>query len=120
MEAFALESHRRARVAQKEGRFDREIIETEGLKMDETVRDTSIEQMAKLETLTPGGTITDGVSSQTGDVPSAMLIGSEQAVTEYGPTARNPIHPLTVNSENPLCIQTPHIPPTNHHLHTPN
>src|SRR3546814_17439687 len=83
MEAFALESHRRARVAQKEGRFDREIIETEGLKMDETVRDTSIEQMAKLEPLTPGGTITAGVSSQAGDAASAMLIVSEKALKQY-------------------------------------
>src|SRR6185503_12195543 len=80
MEEFALASHQRARQAQKEGRFDRELLETAGLKADETVRDTSLEQMAKLEPLAPGGTITAGVSSQTGDAASAMLVVSEKAV----------------------------------------
>ena len=112
MERFALESHRRARVAQAEGRFDREIIETAGLKMDETVRDTSLEQMAKLEPLAPGGTITAGVSSQTGDAASAMLIVSEKALKQYGLTPRARIHHMSVYSDDPILMLTAPIPAT--------
>jgi acetyl-CoA C-acetyltransferase len=112
MEQFALESHRRARRAQQEGRFDRELIDTFGLKADETVRDTSLEQMAKLEPLAPGGTITAGVSSQTGDAASAMLIVSEKAVKRYGVKPRARIHHLSVYSDDPILMLTAPIPAT--------
>ena len=112
MEEFALESHRRARQAQKEGRFDREIVETEGLKMDETVRDTSLEQMAKLEPLAPGGTITAGVSSQTGDAASAMLIASEKAVKKYGLKPRARVVHMSVYSDDPIMMLSAPIPAT--------
>ena len=112
MERFALESHRRARQAQKEGRFDREILECEGLKVDETVRDTSLEQMAKLEPLAPGGTITAGVSSQTGDASAAMLIVSERALKQYGLKPRARIHHMSVYSDDPIFMLTAPIPAT--------
>lgn len=112
MEAFALESHRRARVAQKEGRFDREIIESWGLRADETVRDTSLEQMAKLEPLAPGGTITAGVSSQTGDASAAMLIVSERALKKYNLKPRARIHHMSVYSDDPIFMLTAPIPAT--------
>jgi acetyl-CoA C-acetyltransferase len=112
MEQFALASHQRARRAQQEGRFDREIIETFGLKMDETVRDTSIEQMTKLEPLAPGGTITAGVSSQTGDGASAMLIVSETALKRYGLKPRARIHHLSVYSDDPIMMLSAPIPAT--------
>ena len=114
MEAFALESHRRARVAQKEGRFDREIVEAWGIKADETVRDTSLEQMAKLEPLAPGGTITAGVSSQTGDASAAMLIVSERALKKYNLTPRARIHHMSVYSDDPIFMLTAPIPATAH------
>src|SRR3546814_8238326 len=85
---------------------------TEGLKMDETVRHTSIEQMAKLEPLTPGGTITAGVSSQTGDAASAMLIVSEKALKQYGLKARARIHHMSVYSDDPIFMLTAPIPAT--------
>jgi len=112
MEQFALASHQRARRAQQEGRFDREIIETFGLKMDETVRDTSIEQMARLEPLAPGGTITAGVSSQTGDGASAMLLASEKAVKRYGLKPRARVHHLSVYSDDPITMLSAPIPAT--------
>ncbi|HXG27514.1 MAG TPA: acetyl-CoA C-acetyltransferase [Nevskiales bacterium] len=112
MEEFALESHVRARKAQKEGRFDRELIECEGLKMDETVRDTSLEQMAQLEPLAPGGTITAGVSSQTGDASSAMLIVSERALMRYNLKPRARIHHMSVYSDDPIFMLTAPIPAT--------
>jgi acetyl-CoA C-acetyltransferase len=114
MEMFALESHQRALRAQKEGRFDRELIECEGLKMDETVRDTTLEKMATLEPLAPGGTITAGVSSQTGDASSAMLIVSEKALKRYNLKARARIHHLSVYSDDPIFMLTAPIPATRH------
>ncbi|MFP5305726.1 MAG: acetyl-CoA C-acetyltransferase [Gammaproteobacteria bacterium] len=112
MERFSLESHQRARRAQKEGRFDRELVEIAGLKQDETVRDTSLEQMAKLEPLAPGGTITAGVSSQTGDASSAMLIVSEKALKKYKLTPRARIHHMSVYSDDPIFMLTAPIPAT--------
>jgi acetyl-CoA C-acetyltransferase len=112
MEQFALESHLRARRAQREGRFDREILETAGLRQDETVRDTSLEQMAKLEPLAPGGTITAGVSSQTGDAASAMLIVSERALERYKLKPRARIHHLSVYADDPIFMLTAPIPAT--------
>ena len=75
MEAFALESHTRALKAIEEGRFDREIAPLNGVEMDETPRNTSMEKMAELQPLAEGGTITAAVSSQTCDAASAMLLG---------------------------------------------
>ncbi len=112
MERFALASHQRARRAQAEGRFDRELVETAGLKADETVRDTSLEQMAKLEPLAPGGTITAGVSSQTGDAASAMLIVSEKALKQYKLTPRARIQHMSVYSDDPIFMLTAPIPAT--------
>ncbi|MGH8541168.1 MAG: beta-ketoacyl synthase N-terminal-like domain-containing protein, partial [Stenotrophobium sp.] len=83
MEKFSLESHVRARKAIAEGRFKKEIVPIAGLDHDETTRETTLEKMATLEPLAPGGTITAGVSSQTGDAASAMLIVSEKALKKY-------------------------------------
>ena len=112
MEKFALESHRRARQAQKEGRFDREIIESWGLKTDETVRDTTLEQMATLQPLAEGGTITAGVSSQTGDGASALLVVSERALKKYNLTPRARIHHMSVYADDPIYMLTAPIPAT--------
>jgi acetyl-CoA C-acetyltransferase len=73
MEAYALESHTRALKAMEQGRFDREVVPMNGVEMDETARNTSMEKMAELEPLAEGGTITAAVSSQTCDGSSAML-----------------------------------------------
>ena len=55
MEAFALESHQRAQVATQGGVFEREMLPVNGLSADETIRDTTLEAMAELEPLAPGG-----------------------------------------------------------------
>mgnify|MGYP003337779769 CR=1 FL=1 len=57
MEAFALESHRRARDATDGGLFRRELLPVNGLSDDETIRTTTLEAMAELEPLAPGGKI---------------------------------------------------------------
>jgi len=112
MEKFSLESHRRARQAIAEGRFKKEIVPINGLENDETTRETSLEQMQKLEPLVPGGTITAGVSSQTGDAAAAMLIVSEKALKQYGLKARARIHHMSVYSDDPIYMLTAPIPAT--------
>lgn len=113
MEAFALESHRRAIVARDEGYFDREIVPLAGLSRDETPRETSVEKMAELE---PVGeaypSITAAVSSQTCDASAALLIVSEAALKRYNLTPRARIHHLSVLGDDPIWHLTAPIPAT--------
>jgi acetyl-CoA C-acetyltransferase len=113
LEVYALESHRRARQAQKEGRFDRELIEAFGLAQDETVRDTSLEQMAQLEPVAPQHPkITAAVSSQTGDAAAAILMVSERALKKYGLKPRARIVHMSVYADDPIFMLTAPIPAT--------
>jgi len=112
MEEFALMSHTRALQAIEEGRFDREIAPLNGVDMDETPRNTSMEKMAELEPLAEGGTITAAVSSQTCDGASAMLIVSEDALKRYDLTPRARIAHMSVRAEDPIWMLTAPIPAT--------
>lgn len=113
MEAYALESHQRAARAIDQGRFTREIVPFEGVEMDETVRrETTLERMATLEPLQPGGRITAAVSSQTCDAAAALLICSGQAVKRYGLKPRARIHHLSVMADDPIWMLTAPIPAT--------
>ena len=112
MEEFALRSHTRALAAIKEGRFDREIAPLNGVSMDETPRNTSMEKMAELEPLMEGGTITAAVSSQTCDASSAVLIVSEAALKRYNLTPRARIVHMSVRAADPIWMLTAPIPAT--------
>ena len=112
MEEFALRSHTRALTAIKEGRFDREIAPLNGVSMDETPRNTSMEKMAELEPLMQGGTITAAVSSQTCDGSSAVLIVSEAALKRYKLTPRARIVHMSVRAADPIWMLTAPIPAT--------
>ncbi len=114
MEAFALESHRRARSATDAGFFDREIIPLGGLTADETIRDTSLEAMAGLDPLQEGGSITAAVSSQTCDAASAVLVVSEEALKRYNLTPRARIAHMSVRADDPIWMLTAPIPATAH------
>lgn len=113
MEAFALESHRRALAASEAGHFAREIVPLEGLSRDETPRATTLAKMAELE---PVGadypSITAAVSSQTCDASAALLVVSEAALTRYGLTPRARIHHLSVLGDDPIWHLTAPIPAT--------
>jgi acetyl-CoA C-acetyltransferase len=106
MEAFALESHTRARTAQKEGRFDREIVPFGDFAVDEGPRDTSLEKMASLQLLPGAKTLTAAVSSPTNDAATAMLIANEAAVKRNGWTPRARIHFLGVRGADPIYMLT--------------
>ena len=117
MERFALESHHRAIRAIDEGRFAGEIAPLEGIAADEGPRrDTSLEKMAKLATLTPGGRLTAAVSSQISDAAAALLLASERAVKEHGLRPRARIHHLSVRGADPIWMLTAPIPATQHAL----
>ncbi|WP_182523558.1 acetyl-CoA C-acetyltransferase [Nocardioides dongkuii] len=121
MEAFALASHERARTAIAEGRFAAEIEPVtlpDGtvLDTDQCPRETSLEKMAGLQPLAPGGRITAAVASQICDASSAMLIASEAAVAEHGLTPRARVHHLSVRGDDPVWMLTGPIRATRHAL----
>jgi acetyl-CoA acetyltransferase family protein len=100
LDAYSLESHRRAIDAIDSGRFDDEIVPIEltnphvGVRfaVDETPRrDTSAEALAALApAFRPDGKVTAGNSSQICDGAAAVLIASEAAISRLGlePRAR--------------------------------
>src|SRR4051812_43911501 len=121
MEEFALASHTRARTAIAEGRFVDQVepvtlVDGTVFTTDECPRDTSLEKMAALEPLAPGGRITAAVASQICDASSAMLIASEQAVKDHGFTPRARVHHLSVRGDDPVWMLTGPIRATQHAL----
>lgn len=112
LEAYSLESHRRALRAIETGRFAREIVPMAGVAHDETPRQTSLAKMAELETLFGCDRVTAGVSSQTCDAASALLIVSERALKRYNLTPRARIHHLSVRADDPVWMLTAPIPAT--------
>ncbi|MFP5220164.1 MAG: acetyl-CoA C-acetyltransferase [Actinomycetes bacterium] len=113
MEAYALESHRRALQAIDEGRFSREIAPYEDVAEDQGPRrDTSLEKMASLPPLQEGGRVTAAVASQITDGAAALLVASERAVREHGLTPRAHVHHLSVRGDDPVLMLTAPIPAT--------
>ncbi|WP_305092981.1 steroid 3-ketoacyl-CoA thiolase [Prescottella sp. R16] len=105
VDAFGLESQRRAAQAWAEGRFDREIVpveapvvDKEGNKSGEVVtvtrdgglRETTAEGLAALKPVVEGGIHTAGNSSQISDGAAAVLLMSEEKAAALGlrPRAR--------------------------------
>lgn len=116
LEAYSLESHRRALRAIEAGHFAREIVPLAGVQHDETPRQTSLEKMAELEALFGCERVTAGVSSQTCDAASAMLIVSERALKRYNLTPRARIHHISVRADDPVWMLTAPIPATEYAL----
>ncbi|CAN5232513.1 acetyl-CoA C-acetyltransferase [soil metagenome] len=109
LDAFALESHRKAATASQAGAFDEEIVplKVDGgeHRSDEGIRhDASLEGLAGLRTLVPDGVITAGNASQICDGAAAVLVASEQAVKAHRlkPLAR--IDQLTVTAGDPVIM----------------
>jgi acetyl-CoA acetyltransferase family protein len=93
-DAFALRSHERAVAAQKNGRFDAEIlpVETDAgtVSQDEGPRaDTTLERLGKLRTVfRKDGIVTAGSASPLSDGAAAIVVASEAAVRTHGLTPR--------------------------------
>ena len=121
MEEFALASHQRAHAAIAGGRFASQIEpvpveDGQTFTTDECPRETSLEKMAGLEPLAPGGRITAAVASQISDASSAMLIASEAALATHGLTPRARIHHISVRGDDPVWMLTGPIRATRHAL----
>jgi len=117
MEGFALDSHRNALRAIKQGRFENEIAPVGAFSVDETPRaDTSLHKMADLKPLVEGGRVTAATSSQNADAAAALLIASERAVKDHGLRPRARLHHLSVRGADPIWMLTAPIPATQHAL----
>ena len=122
LDAFALESHKRAAAATETGAFDDEVVplkvvDAEGNESlhvrDEGVRsDASMEGLASLKTLKPDGVITAGNASQICDGASGVLVVSERALKEHGLTPIARIDHLTVTAGDPVIMLMEPIPAT--------
>jgi acetyl-CoA acetyltransferase family protein len=130
MDAYALESHRRAAAATDDGRFAREIVpvpvrdpgtgaETgEVLATDEGIRrDTSLEQLAALAPAwvsdeQPAPDITAGNSSQMTDGAAAMLIAEAGVAERLGLPVRARFTAFAVAAEDPVIVLSAPVPAT--------
>ncbi|MGH9172320.1 MAG: acetyl-CoA C-acetyltransferase [Acidimicrobiales bacterium] len=116
MEAFAVESHRRALRAGEEGRFAGEVAALEGVVADEGPREPDLVKIRSLPTLRPGGRVTAAVASQISDASAALLLVSEAALERHGLRPRARIHHLSVRGDDPVLMLTAPIPATLHAL----
>ncbi|CAN5871128.1 thiolase family protein [soil metagenome] len=131
LDAYSVESHKRAAAARDEGRFDNEIIpvaekrfdresgnviETEEMvTADEGIRpDSSLESLAKLKPAfdPDNGKVTAANSSQITDGASATLIMSEEKANELGLKPRARFHSFAVTGVDPIEMLTGPIPAT--------
>lgn len=122
LDAYALESHRRAAAATAEGKFDAEIVPLEVVtpegetvihKTDEGIRaDASLEKISSVKLLTEGGVISAANASQICDGAAAVLVVNERGLKALGlkPLAR--IHQMTVLGHDPVIMLEAPIPAT--------
>ena len=113
LDAYAFESHQRAKAATEAGAFEREIVPVEVEtpegrvmhRIDEGIRfDATLEGFASVKLLQEGGTITAATASQICDGASAVLVVSEQALKDHGLTPRARIHHLSVTGGDPVIM----------------
>ncbi|MGY4395677.1 acetyl-CoA C-acetyltransferase [Sphingomonas sp. UYAg733] len=113
LDAFALESHKRAIAATESGAFEHEIVAidvetTEGVESharDEGIRyDATLESIGSVKLLQEGGAISAANASQICDGASAVMIVSEAALKEHGLTPIARIVNLTVTGGDPVIM----------------
>jgi acetyl-CoA C-acetyltransferase len=113
LDAYALESHRRAAAATTSGAFAREIVELdvttpEGKVVhnkDEGIRyNASLESIGSVKLLRENGVISAANASQICDGASAVLVVSERALKDHNlvPLAR--VHSFTVTGGDPVIM----------------
>src|SRR5262249_36861783 len=79
-------------------------------------RGPSLEKMAKLQTLRPGGRITAAHASQISDGASCLLVASERAVMQHGLRPRARVHHISVRAADPVIMLSAPIPATKYAL----
>jgi acetyl-CoA C-acetyltransferase len=113
LDAYALESHRRAAAATARGDFADEIvpltIETpdgeQQHAIDEGIRfDATLEGIQSVKLLKEGGVISAANASQICDGSSAVMVVSEVALKAHGLSPLARIHNLTVTGGDPVIM----------------
>lgn len=122
LDAFALESHRKAASATKTGLFAQEMlpipVEQNGdqvdMVADEGIRpNTTREALAELKPVfKEDGVLTAGNSSQISDGAAALLIVSESAAARLNLTPKVRFHSFALAGVNPVEMLTGPIPAT--------
>ena len=122
LDAFALDSHRKAAAATAAGAFDREIVALDVTDKDgqprrhthdEGIRaDASLEGLGALKTITADGVVTAGNASQICDGASGILIVSERALKAHNLTPLARIDTMTVTAGDPVIMLMEPIPAT--------
>lgn len=120
-DAFAWRSQMRASQAANAGFFAEEIVpievvgkkETTIVSQDEHPRpDTTLEKLAALKPLFPGGTVTAGNASGINDGAAAMIIASEDAVARHGLSPRTRILGMATAGVPPRVMGVGPVPAT--------
>jgi len=124
---FGLRSQQLANRAWQEGRFTREVIPVEApaldadgnptgamhtVSRDEGLRETSLEKLAQLKPVEPGGVHTAGTSSQVSDGAAAVLLASPRRAQELGIKPRARIVATTLVGVDPVTMLKGPIPST--------
>ncbi|MCX7560613.1 acetyl-CoA C-acetyltransferase [Sulfitobacter sp. F26204] len=117
LDTFALESHKRAAEATRQGAFDKEILPLAvdgGLhSVDEGIRaDATLESIGSVRLLQEGGVISAANASQICDGAAGVLVVSETALKRYGLTPVARIVNLTVTAGDPVIMLEEPIPAT--------
>lgn len=114
LDAYSLESHRRASAATASGAFAKQVIAVNGVTRDEGIReDTSLEKLASLKpAFSSTGKITAGNSSQVSDGAAALLVTSEAFAKRHGLRPRARVGAAIVLGDDPELMLTAPIPAT--------
>jgi acetyl-CoA C-acetyltransferase len=122
LDAFALESHRKAARATEAGAFVDEIVPLPIIRedgnealhdRDEGIRyDATLEAIAAVKPLKEGGRITAANASQICDGASGVLVVGEKALKDHGLTPMARIVNLTVTGGDPVIMLEEVIPAT--------
>jgi acetyl-CoA C-acetyltransferase len=124
---FGLLSQRNAQAAWNEGRYTREVVPVEApvlgedgkptgdrktVARDEGLRETSLEKLAALNPVEPGGVHTAGTSSQVSDGAAAVLLASPRKAKALGLRPRARILSTTLVGVDPVTMLKGPIPAT--------
>jgi acetyl-CoA acetyltransferase family protein len=114
LDAYSLESHRRAADATAQGRFASQLVTIAELDCDEGIRtDTSMEKLAALKpAFKDNGVVTAGNSSQISDGAAAVLVVSADFARRHGLRPRARIVANAVTGDDPVMMFTATIPAT--------
>jgi acetyl-CoA acetyltransferase family protein len=123
LDAWSLESHRRAARATADGRFVTEIVPvpiptgdgtTATVTRDEGIRtDTSMDKLAALKpAFMPDGLVTAGNSSQISDAAAALLIMERGTAVRLGLRPRARFVAFSLAGDDPILMLTAPIPAT--------